>query len=128
MLSNHNQSQSSFRIIEPKRFQHAQDDSRHMPVQQMPNFWFPNNSNASNLSSQNANLSMMNNTNSNYEFVNRNFHNNNSSLGSGYFFQQQQNQQQFNIAQQQNQNQQPRLRNLSDTDSSYVPGMKSSIF
>lgn len=74
MLSNHHQSSSSFRIIEPKRFQQAQQIPVSMSNQQIP------------ILSMRSNQTYDNNS--------------------------------YPVYQQQA----PRVRNLSDTDSSYIPG------
>jgi hypothetical protein len=89
MLSNHNKNTSSFRIIEPKQFQQAQQ----IPLtlsQQIPI-----------LSINNMNNTTINNNTSSC--------NSNSNLA---------NSNSFNSKAQQQQ----RSRNLSDTDSSYIPG------
>ena len=103
MISNHNRATSSFRIIEPKHhqmtsYQHAQQ----MPI---------------NLPHQIPILTINNNNQKTNHLVNSN------SATNLMYHQQQQQQQHF----QQQQLQQQRIRNLSDTDSSYIPGKLNSI-
>jgi hypothetical protein len=146
MLSNHNQQASSFRIIEPRRYQPPQQPQQQDNLINNSSLYHAPSGNSSSNLNNNANVNISNPSNF-VDFVhNRSFHNSNSlntsGQSSGYFYQQQQQQQQQQQIQQQqqqqnqhhqshhsiqNQNQQPRLRNLSDTDSSYVPGKLNFI-
>ena len=95
MLSNHNKNTSSFRIIEPKQFQQAQQIplnlSQQIPILSINNMNNNNNNNNNKINNNN------NNCNSNGNLANSNSSNSKTQ-------------------------QHLRSRNLSDTDSSYIPG------
>lgn len=109
MISNHNRNNSSFRIIEPKQqsplqFQHALQTpinlQQHIPIltTNQPNLYTPNSMNNSNYNHSSSG-NYLNSSRSH----NSNIMNNNNSVHY----------------QRNNSN---RVRNLSDTDSSYIPG------
>lgn len=119
MISNHNRNNSSFRIIEPKqqsppKFQHAQQTPVNMIQQQIPI------------------LSVNNNSNSHQSLNSANMYKNVNNHNGGF------NNQMFLSTSRSNHNIVPinvghtnsvhyqknssRVRNLSETDSSYIPG------
>ena len=115
MISNHNRNNSSFRIIEPKQqsplqFQHALQTpinlQQHIPIltNNQPNLYTPNSMNNSHY-----NHSSSGNYLNSSRSQNSNIHNNNNF-------------------QRNNNNSSNRMRNLSDTDSSYIPGNLISTF
>ncbi len=133
MISNHNRNNSSFRIIEPKQqpppqFQHAQQTpilvQQHIPVLSMNNNFqgFQNN----NLYNQNFN--QFNNNNNNNNIINNHTNNGFFMSQSNQKFQMQNNNNYNNNINNgismpvQYQKNSSRVRNLSDTDSSYIPG------
>ncbi|CAF0716070.1 unnamed protein product [Brachionus calyciflorus] len=99
MISNHNKNSSSFRIIEPRKFQHAQQIPVSLSNQQIPILSVRSNS-------------AVPTSNSNFEFSSTN-----QQQQQYYQYQQQQQQQQQQQIKQNNY----RIRNLSDTDSSCIP-------
>jgi len=169
MLANHNKNQSSFRIIEPKRFQQAQQIPVKLSSQQIPVLSSSNNlgedfvvNNSKNLNGSSSSLNFQYSTlgpNTNRILNQNNNNNNNNQIYQGQYSSLQQfnasnsghqhlQQQQYQPFQNQNhhnhhhsqhrqqhsqqqQQHQPqnhnRTRNLSDTDSSYIPG-KTKFF
>ena len=168
MLANHNKNQSSFRIIEPKRFQQAQQMPVKLSSQQIPVLSSSNNlgedfvvNNSKNLNGSSSSLNFQYSTlgpNTNRILNQNNNNNNNNQIYQGQYSSLQQfnasnschqhlQQQQYQPFQNQNhhnhhhsqhrqqhsqqQQHQPqnhnRTRNLSDTDSSYIPG-KTNFF
>ncbi len=145
MLSNHNKNHSSFRIIEPKRFQQAQQTPVKLSSQQIPVLSHKNDEYNNNNNSGSSN----NVANFNYQY-NANISQSrglNNSFTNSYQMQQQHNQErqplykqssnsihqfsntnsnpihhQYQHHNHQHQNHNHRNRNLSDTDSSYIPG------
>jgi hypothetical protein len=159
MLSNHNQQNSSFRIIEPRRYlpdspvlshQHHHNSQHHIQNnnQQQQSSLFSNGS-SSNITNQNQSSNFLisaHNLNStpssnfaDLPYQNRSFsqnnsvnHNNNNSSGYVQSNQSSSSNQHHAFSSygphgSHHQQHQPRLRNLSDTDSSYVPGKQKSI-
>ena len=105
MISNHNKNSSSFRIIEPKKFQHAQQIPVSLSNQQIP------------ILSVRSNSAVP--THSNFEYSNHH-----QQQQQQQYYQQQYSQQQS----QQIKHNNTRVRNLSDTDSSYIPGKHFNLF
>ncbi len=128
MISNHNRNNSSFRIIEPKQqsppqYQHAQQTpvmmQQHIPILSLNNNLQEFNSNIYNQnqfnSNSNNNIHQINNglfmsrSNQKFQMQNNNHYNNHNGNN--------------NITMPvQYQKNSSRIRNLSDTDSSYIPG------
>lgn len=110
MISNHNRASSSFRIIEPKH----NNQPQYQQAQQIP----------INLPHQIPILTINNNRMISSNSANNLMYHQNSMMHQHNHHQQQQH---YNPYQQQQQ-QHHRVRNLSDTDSSYIPGKYFNIF
>lgn len=117
MLSNHNKNQSSFRIIEPKQFQQAQQIPVQLSSQQIPILTIKNASNNNFTSSSNT-LNDLSTNNKNIQFHNQ-YHQHHQQQQQ-HQHQAANNQQQYNHHHHHHHHH--RSRNLSDTDSSYIPG------